>query len=417
MDGTRVPVAERLRAFRLGDAGPPRASRARPMDSGRLSGPHPAGRLLEWWSRRRACRRHLNRARSPAASDAGVLELMDAVLRTPQGGAQLPLRTVLRLPDASGSSVMPAAFPSSASASCLGSSRHDGPALFAQGSDAARSGMRRSHCIMDASIITGSGPRRCRGATRALAGRGLRYLRFRRWSGAQPPEAWRWCGAPWVAGVRPHHPARGVRALAREGSASRWTVSGPARPCRGDLSARLQRRAPVVPGEWLGAVVHIHAVGSSIPTPARSIPHGGARPAHRGPPGKRPSTSGRLPIPLAEGAIGEPTFGGAGELLPPGAGRSGPVTSRSSNPPGRRDYLASASCARQADRSGSVVTELVGLGIERARALINRFFTPECFPTAAPAVALVHRSSPGTHPLRSTTARGWRPRSGSPRSW
>ncbi len=209
------------------------------------------------------------------------VEVMDRALRTlSQGGAQLPLRTVLRLPEDRGFfGVMPArlAEPESLGVKAIGVfpgnegtplDSHQGLVILFSTETGA------PLAILDASSITGIRTAAVSGvATRILAredagdlallGTGvqarthldaMRTVRRLRRVRAFGPNRERLAG--FVRGAKDH---RGV--VVEPVASARDAVVGADLICTVSSSA-----TPLVQSEWVGAGVHINAVGSSIPT-------------------------------------------------------------------------------------------------------------------------------------------------------
>jgi ornithine cyclodeaminase len=209
------------------------------------------------------------------------IEVMDAVLRTlSEGGAQLPLRTVLRLPAGKGYfGVMPAQLsePSSLGLKAIGVfpgnegtrlDSHQGLVILfdpENGSPIA---------VMDASSITAIRTAAVSGvATRALARADAGDLALLG-SGVQ--------ARTHLEAMLAVRPIRRIRAFGR----NRERLLGFVRWAREQLAAEVETTAtprecvvgadlvctvtasptPVVQGDWLSEGAHINAVGSSIPT-------------------------------------------------------------------------------------------------------------------------------------------------------
>ena len=263
---------------------------------------------------------------------AECIELMDAVLRTlAAGGALLPLRTVLRLPDARGVfGVMPAHLdaPRSLGLKAIGVfhgnegtdlDSHQGLVLLFSPETGA------PIAIMDASSITairtaavsavatramappgagdlailGSGVQARTHLEAMAAVRRLRRVRAFSPNPAHLAEFVAWAGSRF--GV-PVEPVGGSEAAVRGADLICTTTSA---------------RTPIVRAEWLTAGAHLNAVGSSIPT-ARELDTGtvarGALVVDRRESAQ--AEAGDYLIPLQEGAIGPAHIQGElGEVL------------------------------------------------------------------------------------------------------
>jgi ornithine cyclodeaminase/alanine dehydrogenase-like protein (mu-crystallin family) len=310
------------------------------------------------------------------------IEVMDRVLRTlAAGGAQLPLRTVLRLPASRGIfGVMPAqlsdpdALGLKAIAVFPGNEgthldSHQGVVLLLSPETGA------PLAIMDASSITAIRTAAVSGvATRALAredagdlailGSGvqarshleaMRTVRTLRRVRVYSPHAPRL--AAFARWARERH---GV--TAEPVASAREAVAGADLICTTTAS-----RTPVVHGEWIEPGVHINAVGSSIPTARELDSDAVAR--GRFFVDRRESAAneaGDYLIPLGEGAIGAGhILGEIGEVLTgsvPGRTGESQITIFKSLGLAVEDLAAAHHVLRKAEARGiGLVTELGGL--------------------------------------------------------
>lgn len=220
------------------------------------------------------------------------IEAMDAVLRTlSRGGAQLPLRTVLRLPEGKGLfGVMPAwlGAPASLGLKAIGVfpgnegtrlDSHQGLVVLFDPESGA------PIAVLDASSITAI-------RTAAVSGVATRAL--------SPPEASDLALLGTGVQARTHleamlavRPLRRIRAFGRDpgrlATFARWardrfaveieSARSPEDAVRGAelICTVTASPTPVVAGQWLGEGCHINAVGSSIPTTRELDTHAVAR--------------------------------------------------------------------------------------------------------------------------------------------
>lgn len=310
------------------------------------------------------------------------IELMDGVLRTlTGGGALLPLRTVLRLPDNRGIfGVMPAQLSAPASLGLKAIAvfpgnegtrldSHQGVVLLLDPLTGA------PLAILDASSITAIRTAAVSGvATRLLAREDAGDLALLG-SGVQAKSHLEAMAA--VRKLRrvrvysPHAPRREeFTRWAREHLAiTADAVSSPEAAVVGAdlICTTTSSRTPVVQGEWIEPGAHINAVGSSIPT-AREL-DSGAVAGGRLYVDRRESAvneAGDYLIPLGEGAIGPGhILGELGEVLTgavPGRTGGSEITIFKSLGIAVEDLASAHHVLRKAEARGiGLVTELGGL--------------------------------------------------------